>query len=41
MFDNNRYNRLVYVLNACHSGSMLSSLPENINAFAINAANKD
>lgn len=40
MKDNNKYNRLYYVLNACHSGSMFEELPNDWNIIAMTAANK-
>lgn len=41
MFSNNKYNRLVFLFNACYSGSIFSLLPNNINAYAISSASKN
>jgi legumain len=39
MYDNKSYNRLVYYLEACESGSMFENLPTNLNIYALSAAN--
>lgn len=42
MFENKKYNQLVFYLEACESGSMFENLlPENINAYASTAANSE
>ena len=41
MYDNNMYNRLVYYLEACESGSMWQKLPTNINAYALSSTHPD
>ena len=38
MHSNNFYNRLVYYMEACDSGSMFQSLPTNLNIYAMTAA---
>ncbi|EAR87482.1 peptidase C13 family protein (macronuclear) [Tetrahymena thermophila SB210] len=41
MYNNNKYARLVYYLEACESGSMFQNLPANINIYALSAASPD
>lgn len=42
MYNNNRYKKMVFYVEACESGSMFSKLlPNNINVFASTAANPD
>lgn len=41
MFNNKKYARLVYYLEACESGSMFQSLPANLNIYAVSAASPD
>ena len=41
MFDNQKYNKLVFYLEACESGSMFKNiLPTNINVYATTASNE-
>ncbi|CAG2180550.1 unnamed protein product [Oppiella nova] len=40
MYDNHKYSKLVFYLEACESGSMFNKLlPKNINIFATTASN--
>ena len=39
MHSNNMYQKLVFYLETCESGSMFVNLPDNINIFATTAAN--
>ncbi|EAR86978.1 peptidase C13 family protein (macronuclear) [Tetrahymena thermophila SB210] len=39
MHSKNMYNKLVYYLEACESGSMFVNLPTNLNIYALSAAN--
>lgn len=42
MHENNMYNKLVFYLESCHSGSMFyKTLPANINVYATTAAGPD
>ena len=41
MHDNKMYNRLVYYLEACESGSMWQKLPKDINAYALSSTYPD
>lgn len=42
MHQNNKYNQLVFYLEACESGSMFNTLlPKNINIFATTASTPD
>ncbi len=36
---NGRYNKLVFYLEACESGSMFTTLPRNTKIYALSAAN--
>jgi len=38
MFNEHKYKRLVFYVEACESGSMFANLPKNINIFATTAA---
>lgn len=38
MYDNNKYAKVVFYLEACESGSMFQDLPTNLNIYAISAA---
>ena len=35
------FNKLIYYLEACHSGSMFKSLPNNLNIYSVTAANSN
>lgn len=39
MHDLQKYNKLVYYLETCESGSMFVNLPTNLNIYAVSAAN--
>jgi legumain len=39
MFENKKYSKLVFYLEACESGSMFLNLPTNTNIYALSAAN--
>ncbi|CAD8067085.1 unnamed protein product [Paramecium primaurelia] len=39
MFENNRYNKLVFYLETCESGSMFVNLPKDHRIYALSAAN--
>uniref|UniRef100_A0A8C5ML06 Legumain n=1 Tax=Leptobrachium leishanense TaxID=445787 RepID=A0A8C5ML06_9ANUR len=39
MYDNKRYSKMVFYIEACESGSMMESLPNNINVYSTTAAN--
>jgi len=39
MKKNNKYNKLIFYLEACHSASMFNNLPDYLNIYAITAAN--
>lgn len=39
MHDLGKYNKLVYYLETCESGSMFVNLPTNLNIYAVSAAN--
>lgn len=41
MYDKGMYNRLVYYLEACESGSMWQTLPKDINAYALSSTYPD
>jgi legumain len=41
MHTSKMYNKLVYYLEACESGSMFVNLPKNINAYALSASSPD
>ncbi|KHJ93594.1 peptidase C13 family protein [Oesophagostomum dentatum] len=42
MYENYRYNQLVFYLEACHSGSMFDqTLTDSINAYAVTAAHRN
>jgi len=38
MYTSKMYNKLVYYIEACESGSMFSNWPKNINAYALSAS---
>ena len=38
MHDNKMYKHFLFLMEACYSGSMFTSLPENLNVYAITAA---
>ncbi|XP_047466720.1 legumain [Mugil cephalus] len=39
MHDNKKYKRMVFYIEACESGSMMTKLPADINVYATTAAN--
>lgn len=39
MYENNKYNKLVFYLETCESGSMFVNLPTNHRIYALSAAN--
>ncbi len=39
MKEKKKYNKLIFYLEACHSGSMFNNLPNYLNIYAITAAN--
>uniref|UniRef100_A0A673BY58 Legumain n=1 Tax=Sphaeramia orbicularis TaxID=375764 RepID=A0A673BY58_9TELE len=39
MHDNKKYKKMVLYIEACESGSMMTSLPDNIDVYATTAAN--
>lgn len=39
MHDNKKYKRMVFYIEACESGSMMTDLPKDINVYATTAAN--
>lgn len=39
MHDNKKYGKMVFYIEACESGSMMTDLPSNINVYATTAAN--
>ena len=39
MYENDRYNKLVFYLETCESGSMFVNLPTNHRIYALSAAN--
>ncbi|CAG13252.1 unnamed protein product [Tetraodon nigroviridis] len=39
MHENKKYKRMVFYIEACESGSMMESLPNDINVYATTAAN--
>ncbi|KAK7904571.1 hypothetical protein WMY93_017178 [Mugilogobius chulae] len=39
MHDNKMYKKMVFYIEACESGSMMTDLPENVNVYATTAAN--
>lgn len=41
MYNKGMYNRLVYYLEACESGSMWQTLPTDINAYALSSTHPD
>uniref|UniRef100_A0ABM5FBB1 Legumain n=1 Tax=Pogona vitticeps TaxID=103695 RepID=A0ABM5FBB1_9SAUR len=41
MYHHKKYQKLVFYIEACESGSMMEHLPDNINAYATTAANSD
>ncbi|KAK8795488.1 hypothetical protein WA158_000145 [Blastocystis sp. Blastoise] len=41
MHENKKYKRIVYYMEACHSGSMFESLPTDWNIYALTSANPD
>jgi len=41
MKENKKFNKLTYYMNACHSGSMFTTLPDDINVYTMTAANAD
>ena len=41
MYDHKKYQKLVFYIEACESGSMMEDLPDNINAYSTTAANSE
>lgn len=41
MYDHNKYQKMVFYIEACESGSMMKNLPHNINVYATTAANAE
>uniref|UniRef100_A0A7N6C2C2 Legumain n=1 Tax=Anabas testudineus TaxID=64144 RepID=A0A7N6C2C2_ANATE len=41
MHDNKKYKKMVFYIEACESGSMMTDLPNNINVYATTAANAE
>ena len=41
MKEKKMFNKLIYYLEACHSGSMFKSLPNNLNIYSVTAANSN
>ncbi|KAF7653654.1 hypothetical protein LDENG_00080260 [Lucifuga dentata] len=41
MRENNKYNKMVFYIEACESGSMMDKLPADIDVYATTAANPD
>ncbi|TRY93359.1 hypothetical protein DNTS_032854 [Danionella cerebrum] len=41
MHENKKYKKMVFYIEACESGSMMESLPVDINVYATTAANPD
>ena len=41
MFKKKMYKKLVFYLEACESGSMLESLPSDLNIYALSASGID
>ncbi|XP_030070292.1 legumain [Microcaecilia unicolor] len=39
MYQHKRYNKMVFYIEACESGSMMNHLPDNINVYSTTAAN--
>lgn len=39
MAEAHKFNKLVFYLEACESGSMFLNLPNNLNIYALSAAN--
>ena len=39
LYENKKYEKLVYYLEACESGSMFLNLPATWNIYAVSAAN--
>lgn len=39
MYDNKKYQRMVFYIEACESGSMMRHLPKDINVYATTASN--
>lgn len=39
MFENKKYNKLTFYLESCYSGSMFTTLPDDINVYAVSASN--
>ncbi|KAM9354687.1 legumain [Pholidichthys leucotaenia] len=41
MYDNKKYKKMVFYIEACESGSMMNQLPRDLNVYATTAANPE